>query len=67
MLLQFSKGYYELLQINQFSTSYSLTIYRGCSFEEYLVIATTTLHFDRSILKKNEICHYLEFFEPTRG
>ena len=33
-----TKGYYELLQINKFTTSYSLTIYPGCSFEEYLVL-----------------------------
>ena len=33
-----TKGYLELIQIYRFTTFYSLTIYRGCSFEEYLVL-----------------------------
>ena len=32
-----TKGYYKWPQIEQFTASYSLTIYQGCSFEEYLV------------------------------
>ena len=45
-LLQATTGYYIFLQvttsdkIKQFSASYSLTIYQGCSFEEYLVTVT---------------------------
>ena len=42
--LQVTAGYYKYtyqtdkwLQIKQFNSSYCLTIYRGCSFKEYLV------------------------------
>ena len=44
-LLQISTGYYILLQKKQFSARYSLTISRGCSFKDYLVINSTKIHW----------------------
>ena len=37
-LIQITTGYYVLLQNKQFSARYSLNIYRGCSFKQYIVL-----------------------------
>ena len=64
-LLHVIKGYWEWLHINQFTTSYSLTIYQGCSFEEYLV-SNSDIKRKEQIWYSASIFRFYKHFQPYK-